>query len=91
MTAKRNVPSVSVTYNRTGKTAKANELGTRPMQERAYEQRGEQYLLLKSPPTSGKSRALLFIALDKLPIRTGVRHSSLCRNVRSGRASAMNR
>ena len=66
MTAKRNVPSVSVNYNRTGKTAKANELGMRPMQESAYQQRGEQYLLIKSPPASGKSRALMFIALDKL-------------------------
>ena len=66
MTAKRNVPSVAVNYNRTGKTAKANELGMRPMQERAYQQRGEQYLLTKSPPASGKSRALMFIALDKL-------------------------
>jgi hypothetical protein len=36
------------------------------MQERAYEKRGEQYLLIKSPPASGKSRALMFIALDKL-------------------------
>ncbi len=27
---------------------------------------GEQYLLIKSPPASGKSRALMFIALDKL-------------------------
>jgi superfamily II DNA or RNA helicase len=36
------------------------------MQERAYERRGEQYLLIKSPPASGKSRALMFIALDKL-------------------------
>jgi hypothetical protein len=36
------------------------------MQERAYEHRGEQYLLIKSPPASGKSRALMFIALDKL-------------------------
>ena len=26
------------------------------MQERAYERRGEQYLLIKSPPASGKSR-----------------------------------
>ena len=41
-------------------------LGMRPMQERAYEKRGEQYLLIKSPPASGKSRALMFIALDKL-------------------------
>ena len=36
------------------------------MQERAYGKRGEQYLLIKSPPASGKSRALMFIALDKL-------------------------
>ena len=36
------------------------------MQERAYEKRGEQYLLIKSPPASGKSRALMFIALDKI-------------------------
>jgi len=38
----------------------------RTMQERAYTKRGEQYLLIKSPPASGKSRALMFIALDKL-------------------------
>ena len=36
------------------------------MQERAWEKRGEQYLLIKSPPASGKSRALMFVALDKL-------------------------
>ena len=36
------------------------------MQARAYAHRGEQYLLIKSPPASGKSRALMFIALDKL-------------------------
>lgn len=41
-------------------------MGMRPMQERAYAKRGEQYLLIKSPPASGKSRALMFIALDKL-------------------------
>ncbi len=60
------VPSVSVTYARNGNSTKANELGMREMQERAYEKRGEQYLLIKSPPASGKSRALMFIALDKL-------------------------
>ena len=60
------IPSVSVTYARNGASTKANELGMRPMQERAYEKRGEQYLLIKSPPASGKSRALMFIALDKL-------------------------
>src|SRR5512136_780921 len=66
MTDTRTVPSVSVSYARNGFSTKANELGMRPMQERAYEKRGEQYLLIKSPPASGKSRALMFIALDKL-------------------------
>jgi superfamily II DNA or RNA helicase len=60
------VPSVSVTYARNGSSTKANEFGMRPMQERAFAKRGEQYLLIKSPPASGKSRALMFIALDKL-------------------------
>jgi hypothetical protein len=62
----KSVPSISVTYARNGNSTKANALGMRPMQERAYERRGEQYLLIKSPPASGKSRALMFIALDKL-------------------------
>ncbi|WP_422362518.1 DEAD/DEAH box helicase [Pyruvatibacter mobilis] len=66
MTRARAVPSVSVTYARNGGLTKSNELGMRAMQERAYEKRGEQYLLIKSPPASGKSRALMFIALDKL-------------------------
>ncbi|MBK6556334.1 MAG: DEAD/DEAH box helicase [Comamonadaceae bacterium] len=60
------VQSVSVTYARNGTSTKSNALGMRPMQERAYEKRGEQYLLIKSPPASGKSRALMFVALDKL-------------------------
>jgi len=63
---RKSVPSISVSYARNGKATKANLLGMRPMQERAYERRGEQYLLIKSPPASGKSRALMFIALDKL-------------------------
>lgn len=62
----KSVPSVSMTYARSGASTKANEFGMRVMQERAYEKRGEQYLLIKSPPASGKSRALMFIALDKL-------------------------
>jgi len=60
------VPSVSITTAQTGASSKANALGMRAMQERAYAKRGEQYLLIKSPPASGKSRALMFIALDKL-------------------------
>ena len=60
------IPSVSVTYARDGSSMRANTHGMRAMQERAYQKRGEQYLLIKSPPASGKSRALMFIALDKL-------------------------
>lgn len=60
------IPSVSVTYSGDGHSTRPNELGMRPMQERAYQKRGEPYLLIKSPPASGKSRALMFIALDKL-------------------------
>jgi superfamily II DNA or RNA helicase len=66
MSIKRNIPSVSVSFDHNGKSSTPNALGMREMQERAYERRGEQYLLIKSPPASGKSRALMFIALDKL-------------------------
>lgn len=57
---------INVTYARNGQTTAVNELGMRPMQERAYAARKAQYILLKAPPASGKSRALMFIALDKL-------------------------
>jgi superfamily II DNA or RNA helicase len=66
MTTSKPIPAVSFTTARTGVSAKANEKGMRPMQERVFAKRGEQYLLIKSPPASGKSRALMFIALDKL-------------------------
>lgn len=66
MAEHKSIPSVSVTYACNGSSKKFNELGMRVMQERAFEKRGEQYLLIKSPPASGKSRALMFIALDKL-------------------------
>lgn len=57
---------VDVTYAQTGESTKTNSMGMREMQERAYSARDAQYLLLKAPPASGKSRALMFIALDKL-------------------------
>jgi len=66
MTEKKKIPSITVNYKNTGSSSNSNELGMRQMQERAFEKRGEQYLLIKSPPASGKSRALMFIALDKL-------------------------
>lgn len=57
---------VHVSYAQTGQSAKINPLGMREMQEKAYASRDAPYLLLKAPPASGKSRALMFIALDKL-------------------------
>lgn len=62
----QSIPSISVDFNHQQPVAKSNALGMRPMQERVYNKRGEQYLLIKSPPASGKSRALMFVALDKL-------------------------
>ncbi|MCA1748847.1 MAG: DEAD/DEAH box helicase family protein, partial [Sphingomonadales bacterium] len=66
MTTETPIPAISFRTARTGASTISNEFGMRPMQERAYAKRGEQYLLIKSPPASGKSRALMFIALDKL-------------------------
>lgn len=57
---------VHVTYEQTGQSSKTNPMGMRDMQEKAYQARDAQYLLLKAPPASGKSRALMFLALDKL-------------------------
>jgi superfamily II DNA or RNA helicase len=57
---------VHVTYAQTGQSSSTNPFGMREMQEKAYQARDAQYLLLKAPPASGKSRALMFIALDKL-------------------------
>lgn len=54
------------TYNQTGQSKKTNKLGMREMQEKAYELRNSKHLLIKAPPASGKSRALMYIALDKL-------------------------
>lgn len=63
---------VDVTYQQTGKSKSTNELGMREMQQKAFEARTAQYLLIKAPPASGKSRALMFIGLDKL-INQGIK------------------
>lgn len=57
---------VNISYEANGNSTQVNELGMREMQSRAYAARKSQYILLKAPPASGKSRALMFIALDKL-------------------------
>lgn len=57
---------VEVNYSSTGESTKTDAMGMRQMQARAYAKRDAQYLLLKAPPASGKSRALMFLALYKL-------------------------
>ena len=57
---------VNVTYDQTGKSKSTDDMGMREMQAKAYASRSAQYLLIKAPPASGKSRALMFLALDKL-------------------------
>lgn len=57
---------IEVNYNQTGKSTQINSMGMREMQAKAFASREAQYLLLKAPPASGKSRALMYIALDKL-------------------------
>lgn len=61
-----------VRYEQPGKSTRQDDMGMREMQARAYAARTAQYLLLKAPPASGKSRALMFLALDKV-IRQGLK------------------
>ena len=61
-----NQDQMTITYEQTGRSTNTNELGMREMQARVFEKRNEQYLLVKAPPASGKSRAMMFVALDKL-------------------------
>lgn len=63
---------IQVTYGQTGQSTISNTMGMREMQQKAYQARLSQLLLIKAPPASGKSRALMFIALDKL-INQGVK------------------
>ena len=55
---------IDVEYQQTGKSLEIDQYGMRDMQKRAFAQRNSQYLLLKAPPASGKSRALMFLALE---------------------------
>ena len=57
---------VNIEYHQTGESVKNTANGMRPMAARAYDARNSQYLLIKAPPASGKSRALMFVALDKI-------------------------
>ncbi|MFK3706456.1 DEAD/DEAH box helicase [Klebsiella sp. NPDC088457] len=55
-----------VEYGQTGQSSSLNSMGMREMQTRAFAERNSRYLLIKAPPASGKSRALMFLGLDKL-------------------------
>lgn len=57
---------VEIKYAQTGKSSNTDELGMREMQAMVYAQRHRMHLLVKAPPASGKSRAMMFVALDKL-------------------------
>ena len=57
---------IEVDYDQTGGSTSTDDLGMREMQALAFEKRDAQYLLLKAPPASGKSRALMFLSLDKV-------------------------
>lgn len=54
------------TYECNGTSIITNGMGMRLMQQRVYTKYTSQYLLVKAPPASGKSRALMFVALEKL-------------------------
>lgn len=66
MNAQQTTNIVDIRYAQNGKSTLTNELGMREMQAKAYEARHKRFLLIKAPPASGKSRAMMFIALDKL-------------------------
>ncbi|HVC08011.1 MAG TPA: hypothetical protein VND98_10560 [Solirubrobacterales bacterium] len=57
---------VHVEYAQTGESTATDAMGMREMQVKAFAKRDSQYLLIKAPPASGKSRALMYIGLDKL-------------------------
>ncbi|MEQ1769863.1 MAG: DEAD/DEAH box helicase [Devosia sp.] len=58
--------SITLTYEGTGASKTIDSLGMRRMQSRVWEKRDAQHLLVKSPPASGKSRAAMFVGLEKL-------------------------
>lgn len=68
---------VEVEYSQTGQSTQIDNMGMREMQQKAFESRNSKYLILKAPPASGKSRALMYIALDKL-INQGIKKVIVC-------------
>lgn len=57
---------VDICYEQTGQSTHTDPLGMREMQAKVYDCKDKQYLLVKAPPASGKSRAMMFVALYKM-------------------------
>lgn len=58
--------SITLHYGQTGASKAIDHLGMRAMQSRVWDKRDAQHLLVKSPPASGKSRAAMYVGLEKL-------------------------
>lgn len=67
---KNSLGSTTLHYQATGASKTRNALGMRAMQSRVWDKRDAQHLLVKSPPASGKSRAAMFVGLEKLRTNT---------------------
>lgn len=57
---------INVSYPQDSQGFQGNEMGMREMQARAFAKRNARFLLIKAPPACGKSRALMYLALDKV-------------------------
>ncbi|MEZ6148475.1 MAG: hypothetical protein R3B91_24200 [Planctomycetaceae bacterium] len=65
-TKENSIGSTTLHYAATGASKATNALGMRAMQARVWDKVDAQHLLVKSPPASGKSRAAMFVGLEKL-------------------------
>ena len=63
------IDTVTTRYEANGSSAVGDSLGMREMQRRVYAKRTSKYLLVKAPPACGKSRALMYVGLDKLRVQ----------------------
>lgn len=60
------IADTTLHYAANGSSKQTDSLGMRAMQRRVWDVRDAHYILVKSPPASGKSRAAMFVGLDKL-------------------------
>jgi len=58
--------STTLHYEATRGSKTTDKFGMRAMQARVWDKVDAQHLLVKSPPASGKSRAAMFVGLEKL-------------------------